>query len=130
MVPGSHHRLREHRIVGEWRELVDPPDEDEAQCIPAATGDVVLFSSYLAHRTRPNTTTTTRWAYVLEYFPLSRYDPFVTPPYFVAARRGVPCPGYVRWYRGRLSPWEQLHYLRRRLTVRVREGRWRREPGA
>ncbi len=130
VLPESQHRLRAHRTVGQWRELVDPPEERNAVCLPAGPGDVVLFSSYLAHRTGPNTTASTRWAYVLEYFPLSRYDPFVTPPYYVAARGGRSCPGYVRWYRGRLNPVEQLHYLGRRLTVRVREGRWRREPGA
>lgn len=124
VVPGSHEGPVPHFRVGSFEEAQVAPSGEI--CLTAEAGDVTVFSSLLLHTTRPNTTDTERWAYVAEYVRLGHYDPFVWPPYFVAARRGRSAPRYVNWFRGRLNPLEQARYAGPRLKLHREEGRWRR----
>jgi len=107
---GSHRLgVRPHHVVG--NHLVCPGDPETAVFVPASPGDVVVFSSFMLHRTAPNVTEKGRLAYVVEYMSLDHFDPFIEPPYFVVARGGEPRPSFVRFYRGRLNPANQLKYL-------------------
>jgi ectoine hydroxylase-related dioxygenase (phytanoyl-CoA dioxygenase family) len=112
--PGSHRSGRlSHRAVD--NHLFSPGRPETAEFIDAEVGDAVLFSSLMLHKTSPNETATPRSSYVVEYISLDHLDPFVRPPYFVVARGGEPSPEFVRYYRGRLSPRNQVRYLGPRL---------------
>jgi ectoine hydroxylase-related dioxygenase (phytanoyl-CoA dioxygenase family) len=114
---GSHRAGRQrHRRVG--NHLVSPGSPETGEFVEAEVGDAVLFSSFMLHRTSPNVTDTPRAAYVIEYISLDHFDPYVSPPYFVAARGGEPCAEFVRYYRGRLNPRNQVKYL----GPRIRRG--------
>lgn len=107
---GSHRNgVMKHHVVG--NHMVCPGDESTAEFIPAKPGDMVLFSSLMLHRTSPNTTTTSRLAYVIEYMSLRHYDPYIPAPYFVVARNGEPHQEFVNYYAGRLNPVNQLKYV-------------------
>lgn len=93
LVPGSHRRPWTHENVDGVVHVLEPTDD--AICIPAEVGDVVLFSSHTVHATLPNVTDRLRWAYVVEYVSLDHADPHLSPPYFVAARGGAPAPEWV-----------------------------------
>lgn len=93
LVPGSHRRQWTHANDDGVVRVLEPTDD--AICIPAETGDVVLFSSHTVHATLPNVSDRLRWAYVVEYVSLEHFDPYLSPPYFVAARGGVATPGFV-----------------------------------
>jgi ectoine hydroxylase-related dioxygenase (phytanoyl-CoA dioxygenase family) len=111
---GSHRVGRlPHQTID--NHLFSPGDPETAEFVEAEVGDAVLFSSFMLHRTSPNVSDTPRGAYVIEYISLDHFDPYVRPPYFVAARDGEPCAEFVRYYRGRLNPRNQLKYLGPRL---------------
>jgi ectoine hydroxylase-related dioxygenase (phytanoyl-CoA dioxygenase family) len=113
--PGSHRRGRlPHRFVG--RDAVYDGQPENPVLVEAEAGDVIVFSSLLLHRTSPNHSEEERWAYVVEYMPLDDFDPYLTPPYFVAARDGRPAPHFVRLFRGRLRLRNQIAYLLPRLS--------------
>lgn len=118
--PGSHRRgVLPHQQEGTYK--VCPGDFEGATAIEAKEGDVVLFSSLMVHRSSPNTSMDCRSVYVAEYMRLDDIDPFVAPPYFIAARRGAPSPGFVRVHRGHLRPGNHLLYLPARLArARIR----------
>jgi ectoine hydroxylase-related dioxygenase (phytanoyl-CoA dioxygenase family) len=117
---GSHRSGRlPHRTVGNHLACEGWPET--AEFVEAEVGDAVLFSSFMLHRTSPNLTDTPRGAYVVEYISLDHFDPYVRPPYFVAARDGEPCAEFVRYHRGRLNPRNQAKYVGPRLR-RVRDG--------
>jgi ectoine hydroxylase-related dioxygenase (phytanoyl-CoA dioxygenase family) len=99
LVPGSHRRQWTHANDDGVVRVLEPTDG--AVCIEAEVGDVVLFSSKTVHATLPNVTDRLRWAYVVEYVALADFDPYVQPPYFVAARGGVATPGFVEAFPGR-----------------------------
>ncbi len=124
VVPGSHRRDLSHHHVGAHVEVDDEPGDGVA--VTAAAGDVVVFSSRLVHRTTPNRSGRDRWTYVIEYLGVDRFDPFVTPPYFVASAGGRSAPRFTAWTPGRRSLRQQLAYVPERLRVRRREGTWRR----
>lgn len=107
--PGSHRRFLPHKVVG--NHMVYDGTPESPVFIEAKAGDVVVFSSLMLHSTLPNTTQEARWAYVIEYMSLDHFDPGIDPPYFVVARDGKPKPEFVRFYRGRLNPINQLKYL-------------------
>lgn len=108
--PGSHrYTSLPHQRVG--HEAVYDGVPESPILIEAQPGDVVIFSSFTLHCTTPNTTQTTRWAYVAEYMSLEHYDPYVEPPYFVVARNGKSCPEFVETYPGKTNPLNQLKYL-------------------
>lgn len=108
--PGSHkHGVLPHEMVD--GHLVCDTKISEPVFIEAKPGDIILFSSLTLHRTLPNTTSESRWAYVIEYMSLDYYDPFIEPPYFVAARNGEPCPEFIRSDRGWWSPKNQIKYV-------------------
>lgn len=114
LVPGSHKRgLLLHENVGNHMVYLGPTEN--AVCLEAEVGDVVLFSSRMLHYTSPNVSNHGRWAYVAEYMALDHFDPYIEPPYFVVARNGKPRPEFVRYYRGRLNAANQIKYLVPRL---------------
>lgn len=107
--PGSHkHGVLPHKMVD--NHLVCDTQISEPVFIEAKKGDIMLFSSFMLHRTLPNTSTANRWAYVIEYMSLEHYDPFIEPPYFIAARNGEPSPEFVRFDQGWWSPKNQVKY--------------------
>lgn len=113
--PGSHKRgVLPHHREGTYQ--ICPGDPEGAIAIEAREGDVVLFSSLIVHRSSPNTSIGPRSVYVVEYMRLDRIDPFIAPPYFIAARRGAPSPRFVRIHPGHLRPGNQLLYLPARLA--------------
>lgn len=112
--PGSHKRgVMSHSAQGTHQVCEGNPEG--AVAIEAEPGDVILFSSLMLHRTSPNVGQKLRWAYVVEYMSLDQYDPYIKPPYFIAARGGRSAPEFVHVFRGRLSPMNQLRYLVPRL---------------
>lgn len=107
--PGSHkHGVLPHEMID--AHLVCDTKISEPVFIEAKPGDVVLFSSMTLHRTLPNISNASRWAYVIEYMSLDYYDPFIEPPYFIAARNGEPAPTFTRFDRGWWSPKNQIKY--------------------
>lgn len=106
--PGSHLQSHPYRYQG--YEVVYDGVPQNPILITAEPGDVVIFSSFTLHSTTPNITQNTRWAYVIEYMSLDHYDPYVEPPYFVAARNGKSSPKFVRSYRGSNNPISRLKY--------------------
>jgi len=92
LVPGSHRTPIRHIKVGnhlaaEGSEVYDAPGAAK-KFIAAEKGDVVLFSSFMLHKTYENTTDRPRWAYVGEILPTRCYDPLAPKPYFVMAQNG------------------------------------------
>lgn len=68
VIPGMHRHgtlAHEQTPLG-WR-CVTP--SDDAVPVPAAAGDIVVFSSLAPHRTGPNFTDSTRKSYILQYAP-------------------------------------------------------------
>ncbi len=109
LVPGSHKQLLPHRQTGnhlEWEGT-----SENAVFIAAEPGDVVLFSSFMLHKTNPNVTQNPRWTYVIEYMSIEHFDPGVEPPYFIVSRNGRSQPKFVHFYRGRLNPINHVKYL-------------------
>jgi ectoine hydroxylase-related dioxygenase (phytanoyl-CoA dioxygenase family) len=89
LLPGSHKRgLLPHAQIG--NHMVATGAGGEGVFIDARKGDAVLFSSLMLHRTSPNVSANTRWAYVLEYMDLATLDPYLEPPYLIVARGGRP----------------------------------------
>lgn len=114
LIPGSHKRgLVAHKTVDNHVAYEGPTDD--AVCVDAEVGDLVLFSSLMLHYTSKNTSQFDRWAYVAEYMSLDHFDPYIEPPYFIVARNGKPAPEFVNFYRGRLQPSNQLKYALPRL---------------
>ncbi|MEQ1529705.1 MAG: phytanoyl-CoA dioxygenase family protein [Methylococcales bacterium] len=109
VVPGSHKQLLNHQRVN--KHLAWEGDPKNAVFVSAEPGDVVLFSSFILHKTNPNITENSRWAYVIEYMSLDHFDPGVNPPYFVISRDGISQPQFVHYYRGRLNLANQLKYI-------------------
>ena len=124
VAPGSHRRDLVHHHRGNHVEVDDEPDGGEP--VVAATGDLVLFSSRLVHRTTPNRSGRDRWTYVIEYLGVHQLDPFARPPYFVASRDRSPDPRFERWTPAHRSPLAHLAYVPERIRVRREEGTWRR----
>lgn len=101
--PGSHrHGVLRHHFSG--THVVCPGNEDDALFIDAEPGDAIVFSSLMLHKTDPNTTDTSRLAYVAEYMKTGEVDPWIDPPFFVVARDGKPAPALVDHQVGRLRP--------------------------
>jgi ectoine hydroxylase-related dioxygenase (phytanoyl-CoA dioxygenase family) len=116
--PESHNLgLLPHEKVG--RHLVCARKPDKPRPIEADPGDVIVFSSLMLHNTPPNRSSGRRWAYVAEFMRMDQFDPFVGPPYFVAARGGRPDPRFVRSSPGVWRPQNQLLYLMPRLRNRL-----------
>lgn len=114
LIPGSHKKgLLPHRSVDKHKVWSGRVDHEVP--IIADPGDVVVFSSLMLHRTTPNTVSYPRHAYVVEYMSNEHFDPFIMPPYFMAAREGKPDPKFVYFYQGRLSPGNAIKYLKPRL---------------
>lgn len=92
--PGSHRLgVLPHRRDGTHQ--AGPGDIAQAVSVQAEPGDVILFSSLMLHRTDPNVSDAPRLVYVVEYMSLDQIDPYVDPPYFIAARAGRPCGEFV-----------------------------------
>lgn len=109
IAPRSHRRGRlRHRWNG-VHAVYDGVIEHE-EFIGAEVGDIVLFSSYTLHATKPNVSDETRWAYVAEYLSLRHWDPLAKPPHFIAARNGKPCAEWVDRCPGRNNPWKRAKY--------------------
>jgi ectoine hydroxylase-related dioxygenase (phytanoyl-CoA dioxygenase family) len=114
LLPGSQKRgLLPHAQVG--NHLVVADTGGEGKFVDARRGDAVLFSSLMLHRTSPNVSANTRWAYVLEYMTLDTLDPYLEPPYLIVARGGRPAGELVtelppRSFAGRVRRWiRKLH---------------------
>lgn len=68
VIPGMHRRgtlAHEPTSLG-WRCATS---SDDAVPVPAAAGDIVVFSSLAPHRTGPNLTDSARKSYILQYAP-------------------------------------------------------------
>ena len=109
LVPGSHKHLLPHQRVG--NHLKWEGTSENAVFIAAEPGDIVLFSSFLLHKTTPNVTKNPRWTYVIEYMSIDHFDPGVEPPYFIVGRNGRSQQEFVLFYRGRLNPMNHMKYL-------------------
>lgn len=108
--PGSHkYGILPHSTIA--NHAVSQKNPKEAVFVEANQGDVILFSSLLLHRTSPNISQGSRWAYVVEYMSLDQYDPYLVGPYFVVARNKVSSPEFVPFYRGQFRPKNQIKYL-------------------
>ncbi len=120
--PGSHRRgVMTHSLDGSHQVCEGEPAG--AVAVEAEPGDVILFSSLMLHRTSPNVGEKPRWAYVVEYMSMDQFDPYIRKPYFIAARNGRSAPEFVRVFRGRMNPRNQLLYLIPRLGRLVPQAR-------
>ncbi len=107
--PGSHRMgMLPHEMQGHHLACTKLPGEGEF--IAADKGDVVLFSSFMLHRTKKNNSDSDRWAYVVEYMSTDHYDPLVDPPFFVVTEDGEPRPRFVDSYEGREKLANRLKY--------------------
>lgn len=113
LVPGSHKEFLPHKEVENHVAYEGTPDNPIS--IQTKAGDIVLFSSLMLHKTTPNITQGTRWAYVIEYMSLNHLDPTVEAPYFVVARDGKSHPEFVQSYPGQFNLINQIKYLDIRL---------------
>lgn len=93
MLPGSHKKTYEHHHDGCHMAAIC--DESNAEFISAEIGDVVCFSSFTLHKTNPNITDKSRWAYVLEYMNIRHIDPYIAKPHLIIAKDGKPHLEYV-----------------------------------
>lgn len=126
LLPGSHRQgLQPHRVVGAHVQWIGEPRNPVP--VTVRRGDLLVFSSYLLHRSGPNRSHLDRIAYVAEIMSLEHYDPYIKPPYFILARNGRLLGRFTRIYRGRLSLANQRKYasLRwRRFYQKVRGRLW------
>ncbi len=100
--PGSHKNgLLPHDLVGSHQ--VYQGEVEDPICIDAEKGDLVLFSSMMLHYTSPNVSQDDRWAYVIEYMSMDDHDPYIDPPFFIAARHGKPQPGFSNYPKARVK---------------------------
>ena len=114
--PKSHRTRIPHSLKG--NHMVSDVTPEDPIFISAESGDIILFSSWLLHRTNPNVSQMDRWAYVAEYMSFNDFDPTIKPPYLCIARNGVPHKEFINFYRGRLSLRNQLKYI----PLRVKRG--------
>jgi hypothetical protein len=118
-VPGSHKKgPLPHIKIGRFKSFAG--STENSVCVDAEIGDIVLFSSYMLHYTSPNVSNEDRWAYVVEYMSLDDHDPYKKPPFFIAARKGKPDPGFVRRTRAHLRLTNHVKYLVPELAGRIR----------
>ncbi len=110
LMPGTHKKKIKHIIEG--NHTVAQIEGVEDTFIDAEIGDVVLFSSRLLHSTTPNTSSKSRWAYVVEYMKAKHIDPFVEPPYLMIAKNGKPALSYVNELPSEKRVINRLKYLR------------------
>lgn len=115
LAPGSHKRGALRHAVAASNQMEVTDSVGETVCVDAMPGDIILFSSYMLHRTGPNDADTNRTAYVAEYFPKSEYDPAIEGPYFMVTDGGKRNPHFVSRQPGELSLRNQLLYMRPRL---------------
>lgn len=108
--PGSHKLgVLSHSRNGTHQ--VGPSDATRPIAVEAEPGDVILFSSLMLHRTDPNISDNPRLVYVVEYMALDQIDPYIAPPYFIAARDGRPCSEFVSEQPGMGSAKNRLLYM-------------------
>ena len=118
--PGSHTQgLLPHIRLANHVQCTRPVEN--ARLIPAEKGDVILFSSWMLHHTKPNETDAERWAYVVEYMSLDDYDPLVEPPYFMLSEDGLSAPRFVQSYRGSTRMKNRIKYLPLQVKERCKE---------
>lgn len=102
LVPESHKNgLLPHKKIGNHK--VFQGTVKDPICLEAEKGDLVLFSSMMLHYTSPNVSTDDRWAYVIEYMSMEHHDPYIDPPFFIAARNGKSSPGFSRFPKARIN---------------------------
>ena len=110
LVPGSHKNgVAPHIWVGKHK-VAQGVDESKEIAISAQTGDAVLFSSLMMHRTKLSTVNIDRHAYVVEYMSAKKYDPYLEAPFFMVSKNGVPSVGFADNYPGRRNPLNHLKY--------------------
>jgi ectoine hydroxylase-related dioxygenase (phytanoyl-CoA dioxygenase family) len=85
--PGSHKKgTLKHRRVD--NHIVVDIENMPIQSVDAEKGDVILFSSYMLHRTGKNVSNIDRLAYVVEYMKMNHYDARSKGPYFAVSDQG------------------------------------------
>ena len=120
LAPGSHKRgFLPHADVDK-AQIEFEGDVGESLCVDANIGDMIVFSSFMLHRTGPNEADTKRVAYVAEYMPYSDYDFGLKGPYLMVAQNGISNPHFVNWQPGTLSLKNQLLYVAPRARRFVR----------
>jgi ectoine hydroxylase-related dioxygenase (phytanoyl-CoA dioxygenase family) len=108
--PGSHKLgVLAHSRNGTHQ--VGPSDATRPVSVEAEPGDVILFSSLMLHRTDPNVSDNPRLVYVVEYMALDQIDPYIPPPYFIAARGGRSRGEFVSQQPGMRSAKNRLLYM-------------------
>jgi len=80
LIPRSHKMPRMHheKIGPHW---VTEGDDSKAICVEAKPGDLVVFSSWLLHKTGVNQTQGPRISYVVEYMKQENIDPGIEAPF-------------------------------------------------
>ena len=117
LIPGSHKNgLLPHHMEG-THFVWDGKPQGQIP-ITAEAGDVLVFSSYLLHRTGPNKTKDSRIAYLSEFISRKYFDPYSKPPFFMVSKNGAPDPRFTRFYEGNTSLWNYLKYIGPRTTRR------------
>lgn len=118
LIPGSHKMgLRPHHMQGSHAVFSEPIPKG-ALCAEADPGDVLVFSSYILHRTGPNRTQKDRIAYLVEFMDRKYFDPYTKPPFFLVSKNGKPEPVIRRYYEGNMNVLNHLKYIGPRLYRR------------
>ena len=118
--PGSHRfGLLPHERSANHVRCTWPPQNP--RLIPAAQGDVILFSSWILHHTKCNESDRERWAYVVEYMSIDEYDPLVPAPYFIVSEGGTRLAKFVKSFRGNTRIRNRMKYLPLQVTERGKD---------
>jgi ectoine hydroxylase-related dioxygenase (phytanoyl-CoA dioxygenase family) len=118
LVPSSHTKgLMRHRMADTHKVWQGKPEG--AVAVEAEPGDVLVFSSFILHRTGPNQTQSDRVAYLAEFMERQYLDPYTKPPYFMVSKAGRPQPLMTRFYEGNTSFRNHLRYVGPRTKRRI-----------
>jgi ectoine hydroxylase-related dioxygenase (phytanoyl-CoA dioxygenase family) len=118
LIPGSHKRGLLPHTMKKTHFIWDGTPEGHIP-IEAEAGDVLLFSSYILHRTGPNCTQNDRIAYLVEFMDRRYFDPYTKPPFFMVSEKGVPKPHFTRFYEGNSSLYNYIRYIGPRTHRRI-----------
>ena len=137
LVPGSHKNgLLPHHMKATHAVWAGGKPKG-AVSIEAESGDVLVFSSYILHRTGPNRTTQDRVAYLVEFMDRKYFDPYTKPPFFMVSKDGERDARFTRFYEGNTSLYNILKYAGPRTARRIRILRgqlrralWKKQPSS
>ena len=120
LVPGSHKNGLLPHYMKSTHAVWSGGRPENPIAVEAEAGDVLVFSSYILHRTGPNRTEKDRVAYLVEFMDRKYFDPYTKSPFFMVSKAGKPEGKFTRFYEGNTNPANLLKYVGPRTARRVR----------